>query len=560
MTSEAASGHRGRSWAARLYAVLHPLLVSTTIASILLLLQLVPPLAPLDFLARALASYAQLILYEGRHDTLWDRGYAARWDPTVAGDRPLVIVVPNLSAQAEKVRMHPMRLAAGLILAAAREKPKVLAIGLDLDPWLDDPLLNRPECGYPIVPLRDRRVTPTALAPCDVPGFDPGTSRQYAAASLESRAGLLQALEEAARDTTVVVVAPPLPMNEQVFDEVVKYREPADAYLMVRRFAWTAQICETATMRVALRLPERDDSLSYERNVPSLGNLVWQTSLRSRQKGDIHRPTFTTPIMDACESLRGPGGIQQITSVESARVSARGLSAVTGQPGRNLLGILASRYYETRTHQGTAHVDNLRPGQPFGRMLPPGLSDRVVFLGDDSRLARVFHFNRVPEIDLHAAIYYSNLHAPVGLRHAAGFGLEVALGVALGVLFAWSWGTYGAAKARMDQVRATRIQDVPAKSRPYLRARGWLLWNLALLAGLILATLYVAHRLLQLDIWMNPIPLVIAMSLKGLLASRHLGAEEEVEDRWAFYNRHPDVIWQLPVILASLVAAWYSAH
>jgi hypothetical protein len=560
MTSDAAPGRGGRSWWGRVFALLHPLLVSTTIASILLLLQLIPQLAPLDFLARAVASYLQVILYERQHGILWDRGYEVRWDPSAAGDRPLVIVAPNLPAQAEKVRMHPMQLAAGLILAAAREKPRVLAIALDLDPSLDDPLLNRPECGYPIVPLRDRRVTAAALAPCEVPGFDVATSRQYAAASLESRASLLLALEAAARDTTVVVAAPPLPLDERVFDNVVKYREPADAYLMVRRLAWTAQICETATMRVALRLPERDDSLSYERNVPSLGNLVWQTSLRARQKGDVHQPTFMTPIMDACESLRGPGGVQQIASVESARASVQGLSTVAGQPGRNLLGILAGRYYETRTHLGVAHVDNIRPGQPFDRMLPPGLGGQVVFLGDDSRLARVFHFNRVPEVDLHGAIYYSNLHAPVGFRHAAGFALEVVLGVALGLLFAWSWGAYAAAKARMDQVRATRIQDVPAKSRPYLRARGWLLWNLALLAGLIFGTLYAAHRLLQLDIWMNPIPLVIAMSLKGLLASRHMGAEEDAEDRWTYYNQHPDVMWQVPIILASLVAAWYSAH
>jgi hypothetical protein len=82
----------------------------------------------------------------------------------------------------------------------------------------------------------------------------------------------------------------------------------------------------------------------------------------------------------------------------------------------------------------------------------------------------------------------------------------------------------------------------------------------ALLAGLVAATLYAAQWLLRHDVWINPLPLVVGMSLKGLLASRHLDTEREARGWWGYYNRHPDIVWQVPIILASIAAAWYWRH
>ncbi|HZP39671.1 MAG TPA: hypothetical protein VFE48_24620 [Methylomirabilota bacterium] len=553
-----------RSAAVRLYSGLHHLLLAATIASVTLLLQQFAWFTPFDLVTRGVVSYVQAALDERERGNLGGtKGLAPIWNPDAAGDRPLVVIVNNLPGQAAEARMHPMAFAAELVRAAAQQKPRVLAIGLDLDPYFDDPLLNQPQCGYPVVPPREEPIAPDSLAPCDLPGVNPESSRRYVAWALAGRASLRQVLETASRDTTLVVTAPPLPLTVRAFDEVSRLEDPVEDRILLRRVAWTASLCEMSDVRVALRLPERGDALTFTRNEPSLGNIVWQVSRVPRaERGDVQAAVFATPVLDACAALRGAGGGAGVTQV-GGRADVRifqSLEAVAGPPGRSSIGILSGRYYETLAHHGYVDVNAVRPGQSLSRIVPPGLRDRVVFLGDDAFLTRVLHVNRTPEIDLQAAVYYSNLHGAIGLKHAAAFVLEVALGAVFGVMFAMSWGAYRSAKVRMDQVPAHGVAGLAAKMPLYLRARGWLAWNLALLAGIVWVMFYAAHWLLRQDIWINPVPLVIGMSLKGLLASRHLDGEHEPRDWWSFYNHHPDVVWQVPVIVVSVALAWYWRH
>ena len=259
----------------RLYAGLHHVLLAATIASVTLLLQQIPLFTPFDLVTRGLVSYVQAALDERERGNLGTKGLAPMWSPDAAGDRPLVIFVNNLPGQAADARMHPMAFAAELIRAAAQQSPRVLAIGLDLDPYFDDPLLNQPECNYPILPVRDKpNVAAASLAPCDLPGVNPDTSRQYVAWALQGRASLRNTLEAASQDTTLVVTAPPLPLTVRAFDEVVRLEDPVADRILLRRVAWTASLCEISDVHVALRLPERGDALTFARNEPSLGNIV----------------------------------------------------------------------------------------------------------------------------------------------------------------------------------------------------------------------------------------------------------------------------------------------
>jgi hypothetical protein len=545
----------------RLYAGLHHVLLAATIASVTLLLQQIPLFTPFDLVTRGLVSYVQAALDERERGNLGTKGLAPMWSPDAAGDRPLVIFVNNLPGQAADARMHPMAFAAELIRAAAQQKPRVLAIGLDLDPYFDDPLLNQPECNYPIVPIRDKpNVAAASLAPCDLPGVNPDSSRQYVAWALQGRASLRNTLEAVSQDTTLVVTAPPLPLTVRAFDDVVRLEDPVADRILLRRVAWTASLCEISDVHVALRLPERGDALTFARNEPSLGNIVWQVSRLSRAEGSTRQAVFTTPVVDACDALRGgAAGVQQVGGRTDVRL-VQNLEAVAGQPGRSSVGILSGRYYETLAHHGFASIEYVRPGQSLSRMIPPGLRDRIVFLGDDAYLTRVLHVNRTPEIDLQAAVYYSNLHGVVGLKHAGAFVLEVVLGALFGVVFAMSWATYRTSKVRMDEVPATSLAELRTKAPFYLRARGWLAWNLVLLAGIVWVMFYAANWLLRHDIWINPVPLVVGMSLKGLLASRHPDSGHEVRDWWSFCNHHPDIVWQVPVILVSVCVAWYWRH
>ena len=545
----------------RLYAGLHHVLLAATIASVTLLLQQIPQFTPFDLVTRGLVSYVQAALDERERGNLGTKGLAPVWSPDAAGDRPLVVFVSNFPAQASDARMHPMAFAAELVRAAAQQKPRVLAIGLDLDPYFDDPLLNQPECNYPIVPVRDRPNVAAGLVPCDLPGVNPDSSRQYVARALEGRASLRNTLEAVSQDTTLVLTAPPLPLTVRAFDEVVRREDPVADRILLRRVAWTASLCEISDVRVALRLPDRGDALTFARDEPSLGNIVWQVSRLSRAEGNVQPAVFAPPVVDACAALRGGGasGVLQVGGRTDVRV-VRNLEAVAGQPGRSSLGILSGRYYETLAHHGFADIDYVRPGQSLSRMIPPGLRDRIVFLGDDAYLTRVLHVTRTPEIDLQAAVYYSNLHGVVGLKHAGAFVLEVVLGALFGVVFAMSWATYRISKVRMDEVPATSFGELRTKAPFYLQARGWLAWNLVLLAGIVWIMFYAANWLLRHDIWINPVPLVVGMSLKGLLASRHPDAGHDVRDWWSFCNHHPDIVWQVPVILMSVCMAWYWRH
>jgi hypothetical protein len=559
-----ADGEIGRpSAAVRLYAGLHHVLLAATIASVTLLFQQFAWFTPLDLATRGVVSYVQGKLDEAERDNLGrTKGLAPIWSPDAAGDRPLVIFVYNLPAQANDAGMHPMAFAAELIRAAAQQKPRVLAVGLDLDPYFDDPLLNQPECNYPIVPVRDKPVAAASLAPCDLPGVNPDSSRRYVAWALEGRARLRNTLEAVSRDTTLILTAPPLPLTVRAFDEVVRREDPVGDRILLRRVAWTASMCEMADVHVALRLPA-GDAMTFARNEPSLGNIVWQVSRRSRAAGgDVRQAVLATPVADACAALRGgaAGGVQQVGGRTDVRL-IQNLEAMAAPPGVSSVGILSGRYYETLAHQGYVNVNSVRPGQSLSRVVPPGLRDRIVFLGDDAFLTRVLHVNRTPDIDLQAAVYYSNLHGVIGLKHAVAFVLEVLLGAVIGVVFAMSWAAYRKAKVRMDQVSATGLAGMRLKMPFYLRARGWLAWNLGLLAGIVSIMFFGSNWLLRHDIWINPIPLVVGMSLKGLLASRHLEADEhEVRDGWSFYNHHPDVIWQVPVILVTVCLAWYLRH
>ncbi len=141
-----------------------------------------------------------------------------------------------------------------------------------------------------------------------------------------------------------------------------------------------------------------------------------------------------------------------------------------------------------------------------------------------------------------------------------GFLLDVGLGTVLGILFGRLWAWYSQARIAMDQTVATSLPGMVTKTPAYLHARGVLLMNLILQMALTVGMFVVAYALLRVDVWINPLPLVLGTSIKGLLASRQLHAGQEPEDWWGFYNRHPDVPLQALIVVISLSFAWYLGH
>jgi hypothetical protein len=535
----------GRAWATR-YAALHHVLLAATIASVTVLAQQQPFFARFDVATRAMMSYAQALRDEGARREILEKGYRPAWNPAAAGDRPLVVIVRRFWEQAREAGLHPAEFAAGLIRGAAEQRPAVLAVDLvALDPFYDDSRLNDPDCDYLTASAHAGPFSSALPGPCDSP--------VDVRVALRSRTSLMRAIQDAARATVVVVTAPVLPLAE-----VVDSGDPVQQRILVRKMEWTRDVCQMRNVHVALLLDEMSNGIGFERNIPTLGNLVWKVTLLPRPRDGAQFAVFTTDVADPCTPFRGL--TKRITHVQETIDLSRRLAATAARPALGSIGTISSRYYETMAHGYFVDVRRLRQGEWRGHIVPPGLRDRVVFLGDDEFVTRVLHFDATPWVDFQAAVYYSNLHGAISLKHAFGFLFDVVLGSLLGLLLMWSWRGYGRARMRMDQVEAVTVGGVFAKLPFYLRARGVLLCNLVLLGGLAWVMFVAADWLLRRDVWINPLPLVIGMSIKGLLSSRQLRDDREPRDWWAFYNRHPDVLPQILIIVISIGFVLYGGR
>jgi len=114
----------------------------------------------------------------------------------------------------------------------------------------------------------------------------------------------------------------------------------------------------------------------------------------------------------------------------------------------------------------------------------------------------------------------------------------------------------------MDQLPARSLGGIFVKAPAYFRSLGILVLNLILLAALTWAMFAIANFFLRNGVRINPLPLVLGISIKALLASRQIGAEHHAQDKWTFYNynQHPDVLLQIPIILISVGMVLYLGH
>jgi hypothetical protein len=535
------------------YAILHHVLLALTIASVTVLAEKLPYFLPVDVVTRGAISFVQALWDQDTRDETIKRGFRVEWDPVAAEDRPRVIVVPRFAQQAEGVGLHPIDFAADLIHAVARQEPAVLAIDLDLDPFVDDPRLNDPACDFLLVSGAPPGSGP-APAQC---GSSSGLRTLRIA--LEARRGLKRTLEEAAGLTSLVVTAPPFPIDVRAVD-APRMQDPVATRILLRQLLWTQEMCRLSNVRVALPVGDLPNGLAFQHNRPTLGNLTWHVSRTVRPRGDIQMLPFVSDVPDGCSPFRPPDGVQRVASLEDARDLVRMMQTVVEPPRIATIGTISSRYYKTMSHGIHLDVNRLRPGQPVADLVPPGLAKQVVFLGDDQFVTRVLHFDQRPLVDFHAAVYYSNLHGARSLRHVFAFLLDVGLGTVLGVLFTRLWGWYSRARLAMDRTEVSSFREMVLKFPAYLRARGVLLVNLAVQAALVVGMFAVAYALLRVDVWINPLPLVLGMSIKGLLASRQLHVGHEPEDWWTFYNRHRDVPLQALAVVLSLGFSWYLGH
>ncbi|WP_150698869.1 hypothetical protein [Pandoraea terrae] len=545
------------------------------------MLERMPWFAPVDLAARTVFSLNQWISVDNAEREAANKGRVSVWNPSVVEDRPLVLWVPNLLAQAWNRRMPPGAFAAELINALAAKRPKLIAISFDaLDPLNDDPMLSDPACDG----LRDNIRRRAAAEPgvsflmpleasrgaCMPPEV---TTKDVVDRIVNSQAGygkFIRALDDASLQTRVVVKASLLP-NVSEFGQQ-EAGDPITFRIMSREIAFVKRLCDNPSLYVAWSQPQLWGGFFYDRHVATLGNLASYAARQPHAPNGFRYVSDDSSVDDLCVPFSGapqsrqaravlpPGpGIEPLDVTDSRRI-LEGIEDRRKQSGFNVIGTVTPRYLEIHSNLWEINEKWLKPGAPIGDMIPSdGLAGRVVFIGDDTRRDDLMGLKNQPEVALSAAVYYGNLHNATTLKHAFAFAGDVILGAALGWLFAWSWGGYWRARARMLASPVASVGGMVRQFPSWAYSRFLIVRNLALLAGLTYALFEAANWMVYWnDIWVNPLPLIVGMFVKGLLASREVG-DTHPYDWWTYYNRHPDTPYQVLIVAACLAVLFATA-
>jgi hypothetical protein len=159
-----------------------------------------------------------------------------------------------------------------------------------------------------------------------------------------------------------------------------------------------------------------------------------------------------------------------------------------------------------------------------------------------------------PGVVFHAACA-DTLRAPSRpLAHSYAFIFDILLGVTAGYLFGWGWSKYN----RASHAYITKLGNPWVL---YLRAKGWLIANLIILVGWLLAIFALSALLLRAQLWASPAAMILGVFVKTLLASRHgafeghsfsgdknASTELEFQSSWSII-KWTDFILSSPVLL-----------
>jgi|GEM_PF-1511580 len=548
------------------YEILHHALLAATFAAMTLAFETTSHFAVFDAITRMFTSIIHARKFDNQHRESWEHGYQIRYSPLAAGDRPLVFVVHNLQAQASYFQLRQADLTEKLIRSLSDEKPELLAIGLILDPYIDDPILNEEQVYEPspsqqkgqerAVPLKidaDQRTDVKTTSRRDLTKESPKLAGYcgVSCAAIESRKRLDNAIRYAATRTRVVLTAPPLARSMDEYKEWLRNASVQSKNLSIRQFTWIWDMCQIPNVWMATSWDKSySDAYVYLRTAPILGNIAANALSADDRK-------TTTNVLDICRITKQLFRQSAPTGIEQYQPFFDQIERISNPISYTDIETINPNFYETLSYGASLDLSGWIPGKSIASVLPPGLSGKTVFIGEGTPLVETMVQAIVPIIDAQAAVFYSNLHALNLLSHADVFLIDLGIGTFLGFLFAWSWGAYARATDRMD---AIPIANWWLKTKTWGWAKLFVLpGNLLLLAVLIVITWWLSNEFFRLGAWINPLPLVIGMSLKGLLGSRQKHVGEVPQSLSELINHHPDIVWQ-PFAIALSIGIVVTAH
>jgi hypothetical protein len=529
---------RGYGW-----ELLHHALLAATIAAILLALGTRPGFRLYDLALRAFVAQLQSLKDEDARRTLFTRGFVPTFSPHAAGDRPLVLLLRNPGEQSEYRQQSLTRFYADLIVELTYANPAVLAIDVALGPVIDDRVLVE---GARVVPPKESFQEFMRKLPGEPPAreYPPAPSAEEIA--LEDRKRLQDAIRNAAKSFPVVLTAPPFRWRDaNDFRRWAALARPPELRLFMRDLDWLAEVCRMPNVWVAMPIPLPEMVHTYSPSQETLGTVAAHVVAPGAE------PPRRTRICSTLDEFLSTPGSSRNYGLLVERIGELEMPAMNEQPA-----ILNPQFYETTSYWTPLDAHNARRTDALAVIMPPGLKAKAVFVGAETTRHRALGSQKVSPVDIEAAIFYSNRNPVREVPHTLVFAAEVAFGTLLGVLFTFGWGRYVKAADRMDQLPLRPLRE---KAGAWAWARLVLLpVNLALLIACLVFAWWLTDYALRGNTWINPVPLVIGMSLKGLLGSRQRHVGHRPQSFSELVKHHPDVLWQLAIVPVCLAVAAFA--
>lgn len=476
-----------------LYGFIHHFLLATTISSLLLALHATPLYPTIDNVTYSImASRRQDKIARAQEGRAGSRAASWRED-----EYPLVVILPPglaYGGDRKETQTTLLRQVDGAVgMPRPGERPRVLAIVSDLAP-----------------------------EPFDV--LDDG---------LRAQSRLDQALDAIRHKMFVVALAPLL----------------GDDQTGHARFQWLVARCRAG---IEFALPEPrgigQPIYGYWSHFESPGVLAWKLAgVAPAARAPAGKPPGT--LFNVCETATRRAG-DFAAFMEEARARAPGRSLAYERP-------LNQAYFE---FSGNVHFVRSTVPTPGGEA--PALPLRelgkahAVFIGVAEFERATVGGDPILPVDVYAAEFFTEGHPVRPLTLWLAFTLDVALGLALGYLFAFFWEQYARAATRLE---TTPLFPLARKVLMYLGVRvGLLGLNLALLGLALWGCIQMAGIALDYRLWLNPLPIVLGTSIDGLLHSRRRPDADEPRDLKEFLTRHFDAAAQVLIIAVAL--GWVVVH
>jgi membrane protein YqaA with SNARE-associated domain len=132
-----------------------------------------------------------------------------------------------------------------------------------------------------------------------------------------------------------------------------------------------------------------------------------------------------------------------------------------------------------------------------------------------------------PGVIFHASVQATDALGVRKLSTILAFIFNFVLGVVAGYLFNWAW-------TRQNQSMLSKSKAEGNNWFKYLKARGWLFINIAILLSWVGVLFSLTASLLKAQLWANPIAMIIGVFIKTMTSSR------KGLDGQSLISKHPD--------------------